>query len=188
MGGTAPPEPEDDQHVQALLRRLREGDRQAAAELHDRYAAKLYGFIRARVAGDREAAADIYQETFVSVVKGVRSVERIENLWAWLIGVARHKLADFYRRQVREEAARRALVVLESAEPATDFRRVESREQLMSALRRLNPVYQRVLCLRYLDGEPVSEIARELDRTPKAVESLIDRARLALRAALAGES
>ncbi len=188
MARTAQPEPDGDPDAQALFQRLRQGDRAAAGELHDRYAARLYGFIRARVAGDRDVAADIYQETFVSVVKDVHRVERVENLWSWLLGVARHKLADFYRRQVREEAARRALTVLETPEPSHDFRRLESREQLLAGLRKLNPIHQRVLCLKYLDGQTTDQIALELNRTPKAVESLIDRARLALRAALAEDA
>ncbi len=168
-----------------MLARLGRGDPEAAAQLHDRYAAPLYGFIRARVGGDREAAADIYQETFMSLVREVRRGRPVANLWGWLAGVARHKIADLYRREVREEAARRALVVISTPE-SSDFRRMESRDELLRALRRINPVYRRVLCLKYLDGQSVDAIGKELDRTPKAVESMIDRARSALRAALLG--
>jgi RNA polymerase sigma-70 factor, ECF subfamily len=52
-----------------------------------------------------------------------------------------------------------------------------------AALERLGPHHRLALTLRYLDGLPVPEVARLLDRTLHATEALLVRARAAFRRA-----
>ena len=53
----------------------------------------------------------------------------------------------------------------------------------LAALQRLGPHHRAALTLRYLDGLPVAEVARQLDRGFHATEALLQRARRALRCA-----
>jgi RNA polymerase sigma-70 factor (ECF subfamily) len=97
-----------------------------------------------------------------------------------MIGVARHKLADHWRRVEREQRGLRLL----DAEPAhaddpweAALDRIRARE----VLGRLGAHHRAALTLRYLDGLPVPEVARHLDRTVHATEALLVRARAAFR-------
>jgi len=99
---------------------------------------------------------------------------------AWLVGVARHKLVDHWRRTDLER--RRLGAVVGDAEPVHDPWEAQlDIAAAHAALSRLS-VYQRTaLTLRYLDGLPVAEVARELGRSLHATETLLVRARAALR-------
>jgi RNA polymerase sigma-70 factor, ECF subfamily len=97
---------------------------------------------------------------------------------AWLIGVARHKLVDHWRRGERE---RRGLAALEAAESDDPWGEVLDMSAARSALARLPGPQRAALALRYLDGLSVTEIADHLDRTVRGTETLLVRARAALR-------
>ena len=97
---------------------------------------------------------------------------------AWLIGVARHKLVDHWRRGERE---RRALTAV--ARDLTDdpWEELLDTSAAYSALAQLPGPQRAALVLRYLDGLSVSEIAEHLHRTVRGTETLLARARAALR-------
>ncbi len=104
----------------------------------------------------------------------------------WIIGVARHKLVDHWRRQGREERSLRA--VRDEAAPSEDpwdahLDRVRARQ----TLDRLAPQHRAALTLRYLDDLPVPEVAAHLARTVHATEALLVRARSAFRRAYTDE-
>jgi RNA polymerase sigma-70 factor (ECF subfamily) len=110
---------------------------------------------------------------------------RVPNLTvAWLIGVARHKLVDHWRRQAREES-KLAL--------ASDDDTIDQWDEQLDAIRArevlaaLGPHHRIALTLRYLDGLPVAEVAALLDRTLHATEALLVRARIAFRRAYGEE-
>ena len=143
-------------------------------ELYDEALPQVYGYLLSRC-GQRALAEDLTAETFLAAVDapGPLSV-------GWLIGVARHKLADHWRRQAREERSL-ALIPSETTPPWEDcvLDAVTARE----VLERLGPHHRLALTLRYLDGLPVPEVARLLDRTLHATEALLVRARAAFRRA-----
>lgn len=97
---------------------------------------------------------------------------------AWLIGIARHKLVDHWRRGERE---RRGLAAVGPEQPDDPWQELLDTSAAYSALARLPGPQRAALALRYLDGLPVTEIADHLDRTVKGTETLLVRARAALR-------
>jgi RNA polymerase sigma-70 factor (ECF subfamily) len=145
--------------------------------LYDEALPQVYGYLLSRC-GQRALAEDLTAETFLAAVDTVRGDQPVSI--AWLIGVARHKLADHWRRQAREERSL-ALVPDERADDPWDgvLDAVTARE----VLDRLGPHHRLALTLRYLDGLPVPEVARLLDRTLHATEALLVRARVAFRRA-----
>jgi RNA polymerase sigma-70 factor (ECF subfamily) len=98
---------------------------------------------------------------------------------AWLIGVARHKLVDHWRRLAREERNLRAVDAPAEAEDPWD----ETLDALVaqSVLERLGPHHRAALTLRYLDDLTVPQVAAALGRTLHATEALLVRARSAFR-------
>jgi len=145
--------------------------------LYDEALPQVYGYLLSRC-GQKALAEDLTAETFLAAVDTVRRDQPVTV--GWLIGVARHKLVDHWRRLAREERSL-ALVRAEPEPPWEDG--VLDAVTARAALERLGPHHRLALTLRYLDGLPVPEVARLLDRTLHATEALLVRARAAFRRA-----
>jgi RNA polymerase sigma-70 factor, ECF subfamily len=150
--------------------------------MYDRALPQVFGYLRARV-GSETIAEDITAETFLAAVQAIEGDAVPDLTVAWLIGVARHKLVDHWRRQTRE-ARNLRLVPGEDTEPDGVDERFE-RARTHEVLEELGPHHRAALTLRYLDGLSVPEVARHLDRTVHATEALLVRARNAFRVAYA---
>jgi RNA polymerase sigma-70 factor (ECF subfamily) len=140
---------------------------------------QLYGYLLPRC-GSASLAEDLVSETFLAAVAASRQGSLPEVSVAWLVGVARHKLVDYWRRQEREQ---RSLTAAEQSVADVDDPWDEwlDTEAAYAALARL-PVPQRAaLTLRYLDGLPVAAVAEHLGRSVHATETLLARSRAALR-------
>jgi RNA polymerase sigma factor (sigma-70 family) len=92
------PEPDDAE----VGRRFAAGDEQALAWAYERWAGQVHG-MAVRAFGPGPDAEDVTQQTFVSAWTG-RSGYRPEKgpLPAWLVGVARHKIADTWARRDKQ--------------------------------------------------------------------------------------
>lgn len=156
-------------------------------ELYDEALPHVYSYLLARC-GERALAEDLTAETFLAAVAAVRKPGAAWPSVPWLIGVARHKLADHWRRVEREQRGLRAWdsdPVEHQAEDPWDgaLDAIRARD----VLAQLGPHHRAALTLRYVDGLPVGEVAAHLDRTVHATEALLVRARNAFRRAYVGE-
>jgi RNA polymerase sigma-70 factor (ECF subfamily) len=156
-----------------------QGQGQELLALYDRALPEVYGYLVRRCDG-ATTAEDLTAETFLAAVAAVQkgTVERLTV--AWLIGVARHKLVDHWRRRAREER-NLAAVADETAEADDPWDAELDAVVAHEALARLGAHHRVALTLRYLDGLPVPEVADQLGRTVHATEALLVRARLAFR-------
>lgn len=175
----------------ALLRAAAAGDADAVRSLLDDVGPVVYGFVYARLAGDEAAAADLLQETLLEAVRSAEGYRGDAALTTWVCAIARRRLARHYERERRQEVARTGLRVIhggdEAAEPAAPDVDVERRDEVMRALRAMTPLHRQILVLKYLDGRSVEEIAVELDKGRVQVQSLLQRAREALRREVEGQ-
>ncbi|MFI5611208.1 RNA polymerase sigma factor [Amycolatopsis sp. NPDC051903] len=140
---------------------------------------EVYGYLLARC-GDRVLAEELTSETFLGAVAACRKESAPQVSTGWLIGVARHKLADHWRRKAREE---RGLRLVRDTEPETHDPWDEQLDALRArqVLESLGAHHQAVLTLRYVDGLPVGDVAACLGRTVNATEALLTRAKAAFR-------
>ena len=147
-------------------------------ELYDRALPEVYGYLLARCA-DRSLAEDLTSDTFLAAA-GSGGPSGVPATVGWLIGIARHKLADHWRWQARQQRLLRA--VGESApateDPWTVALDVSRAHEVLTAMA---PQHRAALTLRYLDGLSVPETAAVLVRTLHATEALLVRARRAFR-------
>jgi len=144
--------------------------------LYDRALPEVYGYLLARC-GQRALAEDLTAETFLAAVRA-ESDGGGPTTVGWLIGTARHKLVDHWRRREREERGLRLLDGSTTEDPwdaeLDALRAAEVLDQLTAA-------HRAALTLRYLDDLPVPQVAALLDRTLHATEALLVRARAAFR-------
>ncbi|MGW5049688.1 RNA polymerase sigma factor [Actinokineospora sp. NPDC004072] len=150
----------------------------ALLELYEQALPHVYGYLLARV-GETALAEDLTAETFLAAVTAARKPDAEPVTVPWLIGVARHKLADHWRRVARERRP-----VPEDPPPEEDPWEVRLDVLLArQTLAALGPHHRAALTLRYLDGLGVPEVAECLGRTVHATEALLVRARAAFRRA-----
>ena len=155
--------------------------RRQLVELYDSSMPEVYGYLAARC-GSAAVAEDLTSETFLAASAAVQRGTVADLTVAWLIGVARHKLVDHWRRRERDE---RLLSAVEAEPDATDDP-WDVRLDLLLAHRVLDSLgahHRSALTLRYLDELPVRQVAECLGRTEGATEVLLVRARTAFRTA-----
>ncbi|WP_253861496.1 RNA polymerase sigma factor [Mycobacterium asiaticum] len=151
--------------------------------LYDEALPVVYGYF-VRRCGDRGTAEDLTSETFLAALQTARAGAAGSDPIAipWLLGVARHKLADHYRR-------RRDPIPVAEAPEAFDASHQDSwdwdveldRLVAESVLTQLSETHRAVLVLRYMDDCSVGQCAELLGRTVHATEALLIRAKKAFR-------
>ncbi len=149
--------------------------------LYDDALPQVYGYLLPRCGG-ASVAEDLTAETFLAAVDSVRRGNVRTITVAWLVGIARHKLVDHWRRVGREER-RMAAVASQPDAPDDPWDTVLDAARARAVLDELGPHHREVLSLRYLDGLSVAEVADLLGRTVHATEALLVRARGAFRRA-----
>jgi RNA polymerase sigma-70 factor (ECF subfamily) len=157
----------------------------ALLALYDTALPEVCGYLLRRCDGVA-VAEDLTAETFLAAVAAVQKGGVPQLTVAWLIGVARHKLVDHWRRRARDERNLRA--VADEPNP-TDHDPWDAQLDAAVAhevLADLGAHHRSALTLRYLDGLSVPEVAGHLGRTVHATEALLVRARLAFRRAYEG--
>jgi RNA polymerase sigma-70 factor (ECF subfamily) len=156
-----------------------QGAPHALLELYDEALPTVYGYFVRRCA-DRATAEDLTSETFLAAMDAARKESPPPLTVPWLIGVARHKLADHYRR--RSDRFNIPVAELpEPVDPADDWDAELDRIIAESVLALLPEHHRTVLSLRYLDDCSVPECAELIGRSVHATEALLVRARRAFK-------
>ncbi|WP_454788662.1 RNA polymerase sigma factor [Mycolicibacterium lutetiense] len=152
----------------------------ALLRCYDEALPAVYGYF-VRRCGDRGTAEDLTSETFLAAMDAARRPLPPLITVPWLIGVARHKLADHYRRR-HDRLTVPVADLPEPVNPADDWDAELDRIVAEAVLARLPEHHRTVLALRYLDDCSVPECAELIGRTVHATEALLVRARRAFRA------
>lgn len=146
--------------------------------LYDRALPQVYGYLVRRCESSA-TAEDLTADAFMAAATALRNGTAEQISIGWLIGTARHKLIDHWRRAERH---RRALTLIagDDVEPDPNDEPI-STAHTHEVLAELSAEHRGALTLRYIDGLPVTEVARLLDRSVHATESLLQRAKSAFR-------
>ncbi len=153
----------------------------ALLDVYDDAVPQVYGFLRPRCDSD-QVAEDLTAEVFLAAVTAVRRGTVGELSTAWLVGVARHKLVDHWRRQARDDR-KLQLAADQPAVPDDPWDAQLDAIRAHEVLAALDVHHRSALTLRYLDDLPVAEVADFLGRSLHATEALLTRARSAFRRA-----
>src|SRR5437867_5719177 len=88
----------DKELAAAILRK----DRKATAEWVSLYADSVYAYVWRRLVPRADLVDDVVQEVFLAAWESLRHFEGNSSLYNWLLGIARHKVEDCYRRRLRQ--------------------------------------------------------------------------------------
>jgi RNA polymerase sigma-70 factor (ECF subfamily) len=170
-----------------LVARAKRGDREAFSRLVERHHRRVFGTAH-HMLGDREAAADMTQDTFLAAWRSLGGFEERARFSTWITKIAMNRC----RNALRAFAAARTGPLL--TDPPADPARgpeaaVGDREvaaHLERALGQIDPGHREILILREIDGLSYDEMAEILDLEAGTVKSRLHRARAALREKLRG--
>ena len=167
-------------HILTLIEKAREGDREAFDEL----TAKNYDRARPLVLHLLGGAAamtadDVLQETFL---RAYRQIHRFrwqgeDSFLRWLGGIAGNVVQEINKKQKRAP-----LIGLTRDRAGTGIsqsralRREERFSSLEESLKTLIPEHREVICLARIEGLPLKEVARKMNRSHGAVRQLLWRA------------
>jgi RNA polymerase sigma-70 factor (ECF subfamily) len=149
----------------------------ALSEFFEQTVDSLYRYASRLCGSDRATTEDLVQETYVCLLREVRSGRPLDMGPGWLITTCRSRFIDRLRaerrRRTREGGA------WSTGEQGSS---VATPGFETSVLAGLTGEQRAALVLRYIDDLPVPEVARLLGKSVHATESLLARARAAARA------
>jgi RNA polymerase sigma-70 factor (ECF subfamily) len=174
-----------------LAAKISSGEADAFNELFLIYFDRLYSLVYHEIGRDQTVAEDIVQETFLSALKSAKNFKGNSQVYTWLVGIAHHKIADYYRHLKRERGTTSLsqddpppqIAELAANDPsaANLVEAAEVKLMVEQALQKLPLDYRQVLLLKYIEDLPVHDVCRIMNRSPKSIEGLLTRARKALR-------
>ena len=162
-----------------LLSDLLQGDPKAVQRWYAWYAPGLLRYAQQKLSSS-DVAQELVQETFMNALKNLRLFRRQASLQTWMIGILNHEIADHYRKLY----AKRAIKVIPLAdwllhEPISNT--PETPLKVTLTLDKMVREQKELLLQKYVDGKRVKQIAHDLGKSVKAIESDLFRARVEFR-------
>lgn len=113
-----------------LVKAVCEGDKQAFADVYDRYSGNIYAFL-CTVTRNREEAADALQDTFLAAGARMHQLRDPSKLRPWLFAIARHNAMHGFSRASKHEP----LEDVEVTDPGPDPSEVAASSELADLIR-----------------------------------------------------
>ena len=173
-----------------LVERSRDGDLEAFNQIVRRYQLRVYN-LAARILGDRTAAEDVAQDTFVSAYKALARF-RGGSLRAWLLRIASNQCYDRLRSAKRrpeqslDEALESPGFHVPSRDPSPEQQAIgrELHDHVQRAILGLPFDQRNTIMLVDVQDLSYQEAAEAMDVSMGTVKSRLSRARAAVRDAL----
>ena len=163
---------------QVIILRCQTGDKDAFAELIERYQAPLRYFI-SHLSSNNEVTEDIFQDTWLIVIKRIYSLKRTEAFPTWLYRIARNKVYQQLRRKHKLSELNENVAAPNDTED--DVFSPEDAAKIHRCLKRLRAEHREVLMLRFLEQMSYHDIAQVINCGLGTVKSRIYYAKLALK-------
>lgn len=173
-------------------------DSKAFEQLYDRYSPLLYTLIK-KIVGDKEIAGEILSDVFVIIWKRIDQFDfKSNNVYTWLITIARNKAIDQLRRLKNKEETEiyddkyEEEFILTKLSPEIESLDLEQvlnkRDRIKEILASLTDAQRYVLELSYYEGMGEKEIAEKLKIPLPTVKSKLQLAMNIIRQKLSEEN
>lgn len=168
----------------AVLVKQAQQDMTRFTALYQRYVTRVYRYALGRV-GNEADAQDITSQTFIAALENIHKFRGNSQFSTWLLGIARHKVADLYRRRRPEEDLETAVSIPDTGNNTEALVTQQLQiAQVAEKLRTLAPDRAEALSLRLFGGLEVPEIAHLMGKQEAAVRMLVFRGLRDLQARL----
>ncbi len=168
-----------------LVKGVLKGDKSWLGKFQQKYRKRLFYFVLQKI-DDPQDAEEVVQDTLVSAIYSLPSFLGKSSLWSWLCAIAKHEMADFYRKKRIKTIVFSRLpglerIISEALSPELALEEKEMKQKIIHCFLELTEGYREILRLKYIEGLSVRQIARRGQKSVKAVEMHLRRARLAFR-------
>lgn len=186
---------DDNQAVNALVRRCVSGDAAAWQEIVQQYHRRIYN-ICYRFSGSADDASDLAQEVFIKMYRTLSTYDTTRaSFMTWVTTVTRNLLVDHFRKGKYDRVTdsldatpgnqEEGLSLAEqledqAASPEARVRSQETQKLVHEALKRLSPELREAVILRDLQDLDYKDIAKVLNVPEGTVKSRINRGRTEL--------
>jgi RNA polymerase sigma-70 factor, ECF subfamily len=180
----------DGDQLIAVTEGLRTGSSEAWTALYDAYALDAWRFAARLIGGDREATADVVQESFLAAARSARSFDPERgSLRGWLLGIVHHQALMHWRKERRGARGDGRIKVSRDGEvdPAEAMQRAERAEHVRRVLAEMPAEYAWLLVAKYVDDRTIAAIVAETALGAEALRSKLARARRLFRNAVTRE-
>lgn len=161
-----------------VIEACQRGDSDAFRVLFEAHKDRIYS-IALRYSGDRAAAMDIAQETFLKVLGRIQDFRGDADVETWLYRIAVNTCLDYQRRARRLPQFFDGLIDAVSGQAESVLHRLlraEVKDDVQRIVARLSPEQRMVVVLRYTEGLSYEEIGRILGCSAGTVASRLNRA------------
>jgi RNA polymerase sigma-70 factor, ECF subfamily len=178
-----------------LIQKILSGDEDAFAEIVKIYLNPIYNFVY-RLAGDRGAAEDLAQETFVKAWKNLKHFDLEKSFRTWLFTIAKNTTYDWLKKKKEipfsnfaDEEGGNWLenVADENILPDGILERSDFEKEFEKILEKIPVRYRAILLLRYKEDFSLHEIAEILGEPYNTIKSRHQRGLEMLKKAFIGE-
>jgi len=151
-------------------------DARAFAELYRRHLTRVFRYHMART-GNRGDAEDLTSQTFMAALEAIRSFRNEGTFAAWILGIAMHKQAQFFRGHSRAELPLSSAEEIPDASLPTDKAAIRSLqlEQVRCVLQQISPDRAQAIALCFFGALSNAEAGRVLGKSEAAVKMLVSR-------------
>jgi RNA polymerase sigma factor (sigma-70 family) len=167
-----------------LLQRFTLGDECAFAALVRRHGPLVWGVCR-RELGHEQDAEDVFQATFLVLVRRAAVLDWKTSVAGWLFETAFRLARETGRKARRRQAREQQTASPQSVSPVSEAARKELLSVLDGELARLPEHYRSAILLCLFDGQTRDEAARQLGCSPRSIKHRLERGRDLLRKRLA---
>jgi RNA polymerase sigma-70 factor, ECF subfamily len=166
-----------------LLVQAAQKDPAQFGELYEDNFDRVYAYVVRRVR-DRDIAEDLTSEVFHKALAALPNFDwRGIPFAAWLLRIAANVITDQWKRGAREIVEDPPEIAIEA-----DLDEIEHRARLFRLVDKLPGDQQRVIRMRFSEGQSIREIANEFGKTEGAIKQLQFRALETLRTQAAGKT
>ena len=164
-----------------LVRRVREGAREAYSQLVQRHQDALYRYARG-MRLDHDTACDLVQDAFVSAYRRLDQCRDADRFRSWLFRIHRNGCLDWLKN-IRRQGVPLEDVTLESDDdsPHAAARQLELRGAISAALDQLTDDLRDAFLMKHHEGRSYEEMADIAGASVSAMKMRVHRARDALR-------
>lgn len=165
----------------SFIKRILTGDSQAVVAFYKSYSPRILTYLSKKLPRV-EDAQEITNDVFLEAIDSLSFLQKEQNVSAWLYRIAHNKMVDFYRKRkiksiLLSQMPFLQIIASEINQPEFQFEKDKIRDEIEAALHGLSDNHRLILELHYKENIPVKEIARKLNLSFKAAESLLFRAR-----------
>lgn len=167
------------EHDHIMIAKLNASSKQAFNDLYEKYVDMVFSFVQSML-NDNSVAEDITQFVFIQLWEHRKEMSSQKNLPAWLYVTARNAVYKEIRRMMSMEKYVSYAVHAQAPQDAVGGGNIDGkiiRKELDSIIEAFPASMKNIYLLRTVEGLSVKEIAKNLEISPKTVESQLLRAK-----------